>query len=235
MSEFKVGDRVRLEGVVVFDNRGNWTFVCTEGDADGNNGFSRYATERATLSEPVRPELKSGQVWEDASGIKVTLADAGPQTWDRDNFPFYGTAAGFPPNGRKYNSKGIRINEDATGPNYLVKLIEDVAEEVQPEPKAPPPLDTSKPMRAIGGLVVREFVDRTESGKVVVRDGEGYFRIFREEELENIPTPKRTMSRESVMVSVSGGEPYLTWDNCVPFGGKIIARGSVTLTEGDGL
>lgn len=270
MSEFKVGDKVRLEDVITGASPG-YVGVHMDGDEIGiYNAIRRGAMAHATLILPERPAIKAGQLWEDARGDEVRIATPTNETaaFYRD-YKFIGMTVDCI---RNYRPDGTRWREDATGPSYLVKLIEDVAAHTEPckgancgctngidhspecyaehaaaiaggkfvqrEPKAPPPLDTSKPMQIKRTGEEVRYIGRMSDGRIV---GEysfnGALKIldYYESELENIPTQKRTKSREALMVSVSGGEPYLTWDNCVPFGGKIIARGTITLAEGDGM
>jgi hypothetical protein len=101
------------------------------------------------------------------------------------------------------------------------------------EPKAPPILDTSKPMQMDDGSEVT-FVDRTESGKILVWDSDMHLRLLDTDDLENIPTPKQTASRE--MVLLDGWKTLITAQGLSPEEAKkIIARGTITLTEGDGM
>jgi len=164
MSEFKVGDRVRLEGTVV-STKGEWVSIHMDGDGSTNhNAITRDAMAHATLIE---------------------LAQ---------------------------------------------------------EAKAPPILDTSKPMRvALTGAEVAILCGPAgREDWCFVDFGHGTVGIRKLAELENIPTPKRTASRDMVMVDDGmGTPPYILYDNMefeeISFVGKILARGTITLTEGEGL
>jgi hypothetical protein len=99
------------------------------------------------------------------------------------------------------------------------------------EPKAPPPLDTSKPMRLKTDHAPVRYLDTGVHGDIWCRTQEGIVCSFKPDALENIPTLKRTMTRDVVMVE-GIGSLILGGEFCK---NKIIARGTITLTEGDGL
>lgn len=147
----------------------------------------------------VRSELRAGQVWMDRSGDKVTVCE----NPDDDEHPFYGSSR-YHPRGRSYTSNGVRFDEDETGPSYLVRLIKDV-EEKKVE------LDLSKP--------VRLKVDHTVQGRIVygptkrglhlIEFDDDDIGLWDGNDLENIPEPKRTISRE--MVKLEGSDVMLCW------------------------
>jgi len=190
---------------------------------DGFDGRIVYVDEPGPLADTsVRSELRAGQVWLDRSGDKVTICE----NPDNDERPFCGSDR-WHPRGRNYTSNGIRYGEDETGPSYLVCLIKDV-EEKKVEP------DLSKP--------VRLKVDHTVQGRIVYGPTKrGFYLIEFDDDiglwdgndLENIPEPKRTISREMVMLE--GSDVIIPVENVVCSWGKIIARGTITLTEGDGM
>jgi len=99
-------------------------------------------------------------------------------------------------------------------------------------------LDLSKPVRIVSSGVGARYVGHMSNGRIVCEfrsDAFVFCSDFREKELENIPEPKRRFSREAVLVtSLGGGEPYLTWDNCIPCGSTILARINLIHTEGEG-
>jgi len=168
MSEFKVGDRVRLEGDIV--GLGSMVaHVRLNGDGIKEwHGINYGAMAHATLIGPDRPAIKAGQLWEE-----------------------------------------------------------------QQEAKAPPPLDTSKPMRLKMDHAPVRYLDTGVHGDIWCRTQEGIVCSFKPDALENTPPPKRTMSREVVMIS--GWHELVYASSCVGSTGKIIARGTITLTEGDGM
>jgi hypothetical protein len=271
--EFKVGDRVRLEGAVLGTVLGTTNVRLDGSEWEASYAIAPEAMAHATLTEPAeRPALKSGQVWEDASGNEVVLSIRGDGQGSGGLFPFYGSTKG----GVRwdYRPDGTRFNEDATGPSYLVKLIEDVAAHTEPckgmncgctdgvnhspecnaehaaaiaggkfvgkfgkqEPKAPPPLDTSKPMRVKRTETEIRYLGTLGDGRIIGEHtfaGTYQYGDHYESELENIPTPKRAMSRDMVMVE-GMGHLIPASSNFCPVR-KVLARGTITLTEGDGM
>jgi hypothetical protein len=101
------------------------------------------------------------------------------------------------------------------------------------EPKAPPPLDTSKPIRIKGDSQEIRYIGMRSDGRVVYETTNLILWASNPDALENIPTPKRTMSREVVMIS--GWHELVYASSCVGSTGKVLARGTITITEGEGL
>ena len=193
---------------------------------DGFDGRIVYVDEPGPLADTsVRSELRAGQVWMDRSGQEVHISE----NPDNDEHPFYGSSR-YNPRGRIYTSNGIRYGEDETGPSYLVRLIKDV-EEKKVE------LDLSKPVY-VKGHPDRKVVGIWGPGShdLYMIEYEGaHLTLKHGHDLENIPEPKRRFSREAVLVtSLGGGEPYLTWDNCILCGSTILARINLIHTEGEG-
>jgi len=101
-------------------------------------------------------------------------------------------------------------------------------------------LDLSKPVRLIGGSEELEFIQLVTNGMIIIKWPSGSLDVLTPDEIENVPEPKRTASRDMVMVDDGmGTRPYILYDHMefeeISFVGKVIARGTVTLTEGDGL
>jgi hypothetical protein len=267
--KFKVGDRVRLEGVVVGCGDSCFKSVRFDGgDNIGHNWINHKAMAHATLIEPARPELKSGQVWEDASGNRVRIEGLKMWTEKDDKFMLQGFIEGSIESRRNYNTEGVRYCEDATGPSYLVKLLDDVAAHtepckgtncgcmngidhspeceaehaaaiaggkfVKPKPKAPPILDTSKPIRIERTGEEIRYIGRMSDGRIVGEysfNGALQILDYRESELENIPEPKPTYEVTVGLVPFTCGPSIRTDFDDFAF---VHSRASVTYTEGEG-
>jgi len=101
-------------------------------------------------------------------------------------------------------------------------------------------LDLSKPVRLISGSEELEFIQLATNGMIIIKWPSGSLDVLTPDEIENIPEPPRTATREMVMVDDGmGTQPYILYDHMefeeISFVGKIIARGTITLTEGDGM
>ena len=95
-------------------------------------------------------------------------------------------------------------------------------------------LDLNKPIRRKDNLVTVPYLGLTSSGHVITEDEEGDAFSLHQKELENIPEPKQKASRE--MVLLDGWKTLVTAQGLCPGdASKIIARGTITLTEGDGM
>jgi hypothetical protein len=112
---------------------------------------------------------------------------------------------------------------------------------VKQEAKAPSILDTSKPMRIVPSGVDARYIGTMSNGRIVCEfrsDAFVFCSDFRERELENIPTPKRTDSMKLIALhSTWAGAPKpvgVYYDNDVPQSSEVLGRAVVTYTEGEG-
>jgi len=117
--------------------------------------------------------------------------------------------------------------------DYWPHELENVprAKHIATMPDIEEKLDFDRPIRL---RVTKNPIDYIahDDTKIVFRDEQGSLIGIAIECFENVPAPKRTLSREIIMIEgfdtlVMGG---LAWGD-----GKIIARKTVTLTEGDGI
>ncbi len=110
---------------------------------------------------------------------------------------------------------------------------------IQPEQEKKVPekmqeLDVIKPMRKKGYDTALVYVGPLPDGRIVCSSmSSGSLWTGLPSEFENIPAPKRTMSREVVMVE--GWDTLLFASSMCAAGLKILARGTITLVEGDGM
>jgi len=225
MPEFKVGDRVRLEGIVV---RANTKTLLAGIILDGARfpvNVSDEVMAHATLIEPERSELRAGQVWLDRSGQEVHISEnpVYELLYDAEH-PFYGSQGIHPPRWRSYTSNGVRFDEDETGPSYLVRLIKDV-EEKKVE------LDLSKPVRikVRQDVEVREVFGPSSGGFCLVERADGILDVRLVEELENIPEPKKTTSIDVTLIKDEDSRFFHISETVLP---RAISKARITHTEG---
>ena len=164
----------------------------------------------------VRPLLKAGQVWIDRSGDKVTIDN-------RYRYPYSGDAAGN--STRMYNENGWRVNEDDSGPSYLVRLCVD--DEKQPD------LDLSNPVRlkkdhSIQGRIT---YGPTKRGVLLI-ELTGDDIVGNVEDWENIPEPKRTATRE-LTATMEGEGLMIRPSAALNYIGEI-SHAEVSYTEDEG-
>ena len=103
---------------------------------------------------------------------------------------------------------------------------------IQPAATEPQKLDVTKPMRlkASGKLV--EYIDRDEF-KLVIRFESGYIEFANEDELENIPEPKRTYEQIVELVPFFDGIRIVEPGDPFKFVG-IKSRAKISYVEGEG-
>ena len=103
---------------------------------------------------------------------------------------------------------------------------------IHPAAPKPPKLDVTKPMRlkASGKLV--EYIDRDEF-KLVIRFESGYIEFANEDELENIPEPKRTYEQIVELVPFFDGIRIVEPGDPFKFVG-IKSRAKISYVEGEG-
>jgi hypothetical protein len=162
------------------------------------------------VKEAQDKRFEVGQVWIDGDGEERVIEHI--ELPNRDAWPIQAS-------GVWYTNSGI----SNIGTPPLMYLKESVA----------PVLDTSKPMQMDDGSEVT-FVDRTESGKILVHNSDWELLLFRPESLENIPEVKPSASLDLVLIRVNG-----TWEVTRDLGGcnglGVVGRATVTITAGDGM
>jgi hypothetical protein len=162
------------------------------------------------VKEAQDKHFEVGQVWIDGDGEERVIERI--ELPNRDPWPIQAR-------GVWHTNSGI--SNIGTAPLMYLK------ESVKPK------LDTSKPMRMDDGSEVT-FVDRTESGKVLVWDSDIYLRLLDTDDLENVPEVKPSASLDLVLILVNG-----TWEVTRDLGGcnglGVAGRATVTITAGDGM
>ena len=103
---------------------------------------------------------------------------------------------------------------------------------IQPAATEPQKLDISKPMRLKGSGKLVKYIDRDEF-KIVIRFENGYIEFANEDELENIPEPKRTTTQIVELVNFTSG-PQIVMKGCGTFYVNVASRAKVGYTEGEG-
>ena len=103
---------------------------------------------------------------------------------------------------------------------------------IKPTPPEPQKLDISKPMRLKGSGKLVKYIDRDEF-KIVIRFENGYIEFANEDELENIPEPKRTTTQIVELVNFTSG-PQIVMKGCGTFYVNVASRAKVGYTEGEG-
>ncbi|MHB1660314.1 MAG: hypothetical protein ACYCRF_13590, partial [Acidithiobacillus sp.] len=136
----------------------------------------------------VRPLLKAGQVWIDRSGDKVTITEWATLNLDDRRYQYLGFVT-RDVSLRMYNENGWRLDEDDSGPSYLVRLYVDDNNQ--------PALDPNKPVRlkkdhSIQGRITYEPTKRG----VLLIELTGDDIVGNVEDWKNIPELKRTGSLE---------------------------------------
>lgn len=217
--EWKVGDRFTLEFEVTGQS-GVWVECCTQGA--NNRAFPPSDMQHTKLiqpavPEPRVPEIKVGQKWITRGGEAVTIiSDEGPCT-----YPFrYKTRFGGT---RTVTRDGWHSCAERPDDEDLMRIVE------APEPQK---LDTSKPMRLKRSGKLVEYIDRDEF-KIVIRFESGYIEFANEEELENIPEPKRTTTQLAELVNFDFG-PRIMMKSAGAFYVNVTSRAKITYTEGEG-
>ena len=101
-------------------------------------------------------------------------------------------------------------------------------------PAAPEPqkLDISKPMRLKGSGKLVKYIDRDEF-KIVIRFENGYIEFANEDELENIPEPKRTTTQIVQLVNFNSG-PQIVMKSAGPFYVNVASHAKISYTDGEG-
>ena len=97
-------------------------------------------------------------------------------------------------------------------------------------------LDTSKPVRVIGGLGYSYMVvGQAKNGNLILEAEGGCIQVYPAERLENIPDEKRKKTADLVLLDV-GGQLHITSSECADqVGVKLLGRKTVEIEEGEGL
>jgi len=178
----------------------------------------------------VRPLLKAGQVWIDRSGDAVTIYDCPSLCWDRHRYPYLGFVARDTPL-RAYNENGWRVNENDSGPSYLVRLYVD--------DKNQPALDPNKPvqLKKDHSIQGRITYGPTKRGVLLIELPDDDI-VGNVEDWENIPEPKRTGSLELIALrsdwAAEGSQIGVYFDNGLPQSSETLGMATATYTEGEG-
>ena len=133
------------------------------------------------------------------------------------------------------NGFAVRMRGDDTAWNAITREAMVCATRIEPapEPVENKVLDLSKPVRLISGSEELEFIQLATNGMIIIRWPSGSLDVLTTNEVENIPEPKRTMNREIFMIAGYDALMFGTLASSVT--AKILARGTITLTEGDGM
>ena len=104
---------------------------------------------------------------------------------------------------------------------------------IQPAATEPQKLDVTKPICIRDAQLMVKFVERTESGRVIIELATGIQFPVEERQLENIPEPKIMGRREAFL----GPDGELYWVSSWPGNHPIdiLGRTWVEITEGDGM
>jgi len=263
MQEFLVGDKVRLEGVIsrLWGDGGAWVNFTRSNE---ETGITREEMAHATLIEPERkprydwsnipPEYDwaatdrggavyayknkpfckypvnfwirkdIGDMFRLCAGQQITKGwrdslEQRPEAVDTPITPCKGTNCG--------STTGVHSHECEA--EHIAAITG-----VTVENKA---LDLSKPILIVGHphIKVLNVSGPTLGGYYLVDGADGMLYLVVPNGIENIPEPKRIVSRQAVLVtSLGGAEPYLTWSNCIPCGSTTLAHINVIHTEGEG-
>jgi len=227
MQEFKVGDRVRLEGVIsrLWGEGGAWVNFTGSNE---ETGITREEMAHAKLLEPAR---KPRYVWSTIPPEYDWMAtDRGGTVYAYKNKPVHDAVRDYWYEG-KFPAKYIRPGSfTADWRDSLEQRPEEVEAAVKvAEEKV---LDLSKPMRTKNNKVPVNYLTTDRLGLIWVQEVEtkivlGLFAG----DLENIPEPKKTTSQEVYLHEHTDGFRF--------FSGHIsrtalISKARFTHTDGEG-
>ena len=125
------------------------------------------------------------------------------------------------------------IAEIGDAENILSAEEMALAKLIQPAATEPQKLDVTKPICIRDAQLMVKFVERTESGRVIIELATGIQFPVEERQLENIPEPKIMGRREAFL----GPDGELYWVSSWPGNHPIdiLGRTWVEITEGDGM
>jgi len=233
MSEFKVGDRFSVEGVVtaLADRDGDYRALFDGHDSDGYVLGAEMA--HATLIEP---EREPRYVWSTIPPEYDWMAtDRGGSVYAYKNKPVHDAVRDYWYEG-KFPAKYIRPGSfTADWRDSLEQRPEEVEAAVKiAEEKG---VDFSKPLLATvrGGTKKLEChyiaTDDTD-GHIFVRFPDGSITGLFPDEIENIPEPKKTVMQEVNLHEYANGRRFFAYGYvpCAP----LISKARITHTSGEG-
>jgi len=228
MQEFKVGDRVRLEGVISRLWGDGGAAVNFTGD-DQDTGINWEEMAHATLIEP-KPRYDWSTI---PPEYDWAATDRGGAVYAYKNKPFCKDHANFwigKDSGDMFHICKGQLTEDWR--DSLERRPEEVEAAVKVAEEKP--LDLSKPMRikVRPDVEVREVFGPSSRGFYLVDRADGILDIRLAEALENIPEPKKTVSQAIYLHEYANGRRFYTY-GYVSYA-ALIAKARITHTSGEG-